>query len=73
MNLKEPCTEHNYKAISFFHPNILYSSCHLPKEVEYYFTKRIDIVKEKYQKYGDYEFHTESYETGQVPLGWINE
>ena len=48
VKLKEPWTEENLKAIKIiFHPNLLYSCCHFPKELVDYFTKRINSVKEK--------------------------
>ena len=72
--LKEMWTTLNLKAIqSIFHPNQLHSRCHFPKEVAEYFSKRLNNVKDKYQKHGEDEFCTGNYEPGEVALGWNKE
>ena len=54
----------------YFHTNQLHSRCHFPKEVAEYFSKRLNNVKDKYQKYGEYGFYTDNCELGEVALGW---
>ena len=57
--LKEPWTDLNLKVIqSIFHPNQLHSRCQFSKEVTEYFSKRLNNVKDKYQKYVEDEFYT---------------
>ena len=73
-NLKEPWNDFNLKAIqSIFHPDQLHSRCHFPKEVAEYLSKRLNNVKDKYQKHQDDEFYTNNYEPVEVALGWIKE
>ena len=74
VKLKETWTENNFKDIQFiFNPDIMYISCHFPKEVADCFTKGISSVKEKYQKYGEHDLYTKNYKAGEVPVGWSNE
>ena len=69
--LKEPWTALNLKAIRpIFHPDQLHSCCHFPTEVEKYFSKRLDNVKDKYQNSREDELYTNNYEPGEVALGW---
>ena len=73
-NLKEPRNALNLKVIqSIFNPNKLHSSCPFPKEVEEYFSKQRNNVKDRHQKHGEDEFYTNNYEHGEVELGWSKE
>ena len=54
IKMKEPWTALNLKVIqSIFHSEQLHRCFHLPKEVEEYFSKRLNNVKDNYQKYGE--------------------
>ena len=68
--LEKPWTALYLKAIqSIFHLNQLHSRCHLPKEVAEYLSKRLNNVKDMYQKHGEDEFYTNNYDPGEVVLG----
>ena len=58
---------------SIFHPNQLHSRFHFPKEMKEYLSKRLKNVKNKYHKHGEDEFYTDTYEPGEVALGWSKE
>ena len=64
-------TDINLKVVkSIFHPLQLHSHFKLTKEVVEYFSKKLNNMKEKYQKYWQHEFYTNNYEAEQVQLDW---
>ena len=74
IKLKEPWTALNLKVIqSIFYSDQLHSYCHFPKEVAEYFSKRLNNVKYRYRKYGEYELYTDNYQPGEIVLCWSKE
>ena len=68
--LKEMWTDLNLKVVqSIFQLDQLHSHCHLPKEVAESFCNRLNNMKDKYQNYGEDDFYTNNYNTGEVMLG----
>ena len=72
--LNETWTQLNLKAIqSIFYPNQLHTCCHLPEEVVDYLYRRLNNAKEKFIKYGENKFYTNTCPVGEIQVVWKNE